>query len=120
MEFESRELDEMIETIGQWIIQDEARPSILNPIRMEQFHFANTILERKTKGTDMKVSTTLHEPFNSMGSICVEGDFLEFGDCKWLGRVIEFASDVEIFPSKDGKIRLVLTFHGLTTPIEKK
>lgn len=117
---ENRELEELIETIGQWIIQDEARPGILNPIRMEQFHFVNTVLERAAKGTDMRVYAILYEPFHSMGSICAEGEILEFGDCKWLGRAIVFASNVEIFPTNNGRIRLTLTFHGLTTPIDRK
>lgn len=46
-----------------------------------------------------------------MGSICVEENDLEFGDCKWLGRTIEFASNVGIFLTNDGKVRLVLAFH---------
>ena len=120
MEFENKEWDELIDSIGRWIIEDETRPSILNPLRMEQFLFANTVLEKMIQDTDMKCSVTMHEPFTSMGSICVEGEELEFCDCKWLGRVIEFASNVEIFPTFDGKVRLVLTFHGLTTLIETK
>lgn len=117
MEFENREL---IESIGRWIIEDETRPSILDPLRMEQLLFASTVLEKMIQDTDMKISVTMHEPFNSMGSICMEGDTLEFSDCKRLGRAIEFSNNVEIFPTNDGKVRLVLTFHGLTTPIEKK
>lgn len=117
MEFENREL---IESIGRWIIEDETRPSILDPLRMEQFLFASTVLEKMIQDTDMKFSVAMHEPFNSMGSICMEGDTLEFNDCKRLGRAIEFSNNVEIFPTNDGKVRLVLTFHGLTTPIEKK
>ena len=120
MEMNNRELDELIDTIGQWIMEDEDRPKILNPFRLAQIRFTHTVLEKMAKGTDMKVSTTLHEPFNSMGSICIEGDFLDFGDCKWLGRAIELASNVEIFPIRDGKIRLVLTFHGLTKPLKTK
>ena len=117
MEFENREL---IESIGRWIIEDETRPSILNPLRMEQFLFASTVLEKMIQDADMKFSVTMHEPFISMGSICMEGDTLEFSDCKRLGRAIEFSNNVEISPTNDGKVRLVLTFHGLTTPIEKK
>ena len=117
MEFENREL---IESIGRWIIEDETRPSILDPLRMEQFLFVSTVLEKMIQDTDMKISVTMHEPFNSMGSICMEGDTLEFSDCKRLGRAIEFSNNLEIFPTNDGKDRLVLTFHGLTTPIEKK
>ena len=120
MEFENRELNELIDSIGRWIIEDETRPSILNPLRMEQFFFANTVLEKMIQDTDMKCSVTMHEPFNSMGSICMEGDALEFSDCKKLGRAIEFADNVEIFSLIDGKVKMALTFHGLTAPIKTK
>lgn len=116
MEFENRELNELIESIGLWIIEGETRPSILNPLRMEQFFFANTVLEKMMQDTDMKFSVTMHEPFNSMGSIYT----LEFSDCKRLGRAIEFADNVEISPLIDGKVKMVLTFHGLTAPIKTK
>ena len=117
MEFENREL---IESIGRWIIEDETRPSILDPLRMEKFLFASTVLEKMIQDTDMKFSVTMHEPFNSMGSICMEGDTLEFTDCKRLGRAIELADNVEIFPLIDGKVKMALTFHGLTAPIKTK
>ena len=120
MKFKNNELDELIDTLGQWILEDEACSQVLNPVRMTQIRFAHTVLENMTKGTDIKISTILHEPFNSMGSIGLVGDSLEFCNCKWLGRAIAFASNVEIFPLNDGKIRMVLTFHGLTTSIETK
>jgi hypothetical protein len=50
----------------------------------------------------------------------MEGDALEFSDCKRLGRAIEFADNVEIFPLIDGKVKMALTFHGLTAPIKTK
>lgn len=120
MEFENKEWDELIDSIGRWIIEDETRPSILNPMRMEQLCFSKAALQKLVNGSNVKVSAAIYEPFNSMGSICVEGENLEFGDCKWLGRVIEFASNAEIFQTSAGKVRMVLTFHGLTTPIETK
>ena len=120
MEFENKELDELLDSIGRWIIEDETRPSILNPLRMEQLCFSKAVLQNMVDGSNMKISAVIHEPFNSMGSICVEGENLEFGDCKWLGRVIELASNVEIFPLIEGKVKMVLTFHGLTAPIKTK
>ena len=120
MKNENMELEELIDSIGQCILEDEVGTSVLNPYGIERIRFSCALLEKMAKCADMKVSTALHEPFNSMGSICVEGNVLEFGDCKWLGRAIEFANNVEIFPVNDGKIRMVLTFHGLTAPIKIK
>jgi len=54
-----------------------------------------------------------------MGSICIEAEQLEFENCRWLARAIRFASNVEVYPLTSGKIRLVLTFHGLLKKLQK-
>lgn len=120
MKFENNELNGLLDTLGQWILDSEACPRILNPIRIAQIHFSDNMLERMAMVTGMRVTTIVHEPYYSMGSIAVEGEALEFSDCKWLGRVIAFASNVEVFPLNNGKIKMVLTFHGLTMPLEVK
>lgn len=114
---EMNEMDALIDIIGQWIIRDEEKPGILNPVRLRQVQFANTVMERLTDGTNMKVTHILHQPFKGMGSVCVEGENLEILDCKWLARAIEFASNAEVYPLSNGKVRLVLTFHGLIKEI---
>ena len=120
MEMNNRELEELIDILGQRIMEDETHPRILNPFRMAQVFYAHTVLEKMTEGTGIKVSAALHEPFNSMGSICMEGDTLEFSNCQWLGSAIVFSDNMEIFPLVDGKIKMVLTFHGLTSSAETK
>jgi len=67
----------------------------------------------------MQISHEIHEPFSSMGSICIEAEQLEFENCRWLARAIRFASNVEVYPLTSGKIRLVLTFHGLLKKLQK-
>ncbi|MBR1972019.1 MAG: hypothetical protein IKA16_01125 [Oscillospiraceae bacterium] len=119
MKFEYSKQDELIENIGRRIVADELQPSILNPLRIQQMAFSNTVLEKLTYGTDMKISAATHKPFKSMGSICIEGDCLEFTDCKWLSRAIQFASNVEVYTTLNGKIKFVLTFHSLTNKIPK-
>lgn len=110
---EARELDELIDSIGEWILEDEMKPGVLNPLRVQQMRFSHSVMEKLARGSGMRVTYTMHEPFTSMGSITVEGDHLEFSDCKWLGRAMEFASNVEVYPLAEGGVRLVLTFHRL-------
>jgi len=111
--YEAQELDELIESISQWILEDEMKPGILNPPRVQQMRFSHSVMKRLTTGSAMQVTYTMHDPFPSMGSITVEGDHLAFSDCKWLGRALEFASNVEVYPLSNGGVRMVLTFHGL-------
>jgi len=114
---EARDLDELIDSIGEWILEDEMKPGILNPLRVQQMRFSHSVMKNLTRDSKMQVTYTMHEPFTSMGSITVEGDHLEFSDCKWLGRAIEFASNVEVYPLAEGGVRLVLTFHRLVSRV---
>lgn len=115
---ELNELDELIETLGRWIMEDEAKIGVLNPMWFKRFQFAHGVIKQLTEGTDMKVTYAVHQPFREMGYICVEAESLEFLNCKWLARAIEFATNVEVYPMSNGMVRLVLTFHGLVKGIE--
>lgn len=111
------ELDELIECIGQWILEDEQQPSALQPIRLQMMNFSYSILKHIAKENGMTISYELHKPFQSMGSIFLEGEDLVFLQCKQLSRAISFADNVDAFPLTNGKIRFVLTFHGLTKKV---
>ncbi len=111
------ELDELIDCIGQWILEDEQQPSTLQPLRLQMMNFSYRILKRIAEENGMTVSYELHKPFQSMGSICLEGEDMVFLQCKQLARAISFADNLNVFPLTNGKIRIVLTFHGLTKKI---
>lgn len=111
-------LDNVVVTVGEAIIVDENKPAVLNPIKIQQMQFAYGVLKYLTKDTDAKLTYALNEPFKSMGSISVEGMNLTFTNAEWVARACEFASNTEIYPLANGKVRMTLTFHGLVRPIE--
>ena len=115
---ESRnELNELIDCIGQWILEDEQQPSTLQPLRLQMMNFSYSILKRIAAENGMTVSYELHKPFQSMGRSCLEGEDLVFLHCKQLARAISLADNVDVFPLTNGRVRFVLTFHGLTKRI---
>lgn len=111
------ELDELIDLIGQWILEDEQQPCTLEPLRLQMMNFSYSILKHIADENGMTVSYELHKPFQSMGSIFLEGEDLVFLQCKQLATAISFADNVDVFPLTNGRIRFVLTFHGLTKKI---
>lgn len=111
-------IDNVVVTIGEAAMVDEAKPSILNPIKIQQMQFAYGVLKYLTKETDAKLTYLLNEPFKSMGSISIEGKSLSFTNSEWFARAAEFASNTEVYPLTNGKVRMTLTFHGLVRPIE--
>lgn len=115
----SSELEALLDCLGQWIVEDEQQPGIINPVRYQQFQLTYNVLQKLLTGTDMKIAYEKHEPFNSMGSITIEGDQLEFANCRWLPRAVGFADNLEVYPLASGKVRMVLTFHGMVRKIIK-
>ena len=108
----------VVVTVGEAIAVDESKPAVLNPIKIQQMQFSYGVIKYLTQNTDAKMSYALNEPFKSMGSISVEGKNLAFTNSEWFARACEFASNTEVYPLTNGKVRLTLTFHGLVRPVE--
>lgn len=115
-----KEFDAILNAVQDEIEADERNVTILNALRMKQFQFAYACLRYITQEDEtISVTYKLCEPFKTMGSVTVEGEeSLEFYNSKYLARAIEFASNVEVYPLANGCVRMTLTFHGLTKPIE--
>lgn len=110
-------LDGIVASVGEAIMADEEGTSILSPIKIQQMQFAYGVLKYLIKGTGAKITYALNEPFKSMGSISVEGKNLSFTNAEWFARSAEFASNTEIYPLANGKVRMTMTFHGLVRQI---
>ena len=106
-------LDNVVVTVGEAVMVDESKPAVLNPIKIQQMQFAYGVLKYLTKGTGAKLTYALNEPFKSMGSISVEGKNLTFTNAEWFARAAEFASNTEVYPLTNGKVRMTLTFHSI-------
>lgn len=110
-------LDKMVLTVAEHVSADESRPAIVNPYRMEHLMYVYKLMKYICKGTGATVTKKIHEPFQSMGSVSVAGNVVEFGKMSWFMRAIQVASNFEVYPKTDGTVCMTFTFHGLTTPI---
>lgn len=111
-------LDSIVLAIGEIAEEEDAKTAVLSEIKLQQIRFTYSVLRYLTKDKAVKLTYKLHEPFKSMGSVSVEGEDLSFTNAEWFARAAEFASNVDIYPLVNGKVRITFTFHGLTTPIE--
>lgn len=116
------EVEEMLDALAlataEEIEKDESRTSVINPLRMRQMAFTYKALKRMMRGSRVKVSYKLHEPYQSMGSVSVVGSDIALGNPKWFLKAVEFASNFEVYPKTDGTVCMTFTFHNLTIPIE--
>ena len=111
-------MDEIVESLRPDIEADKSRTVLLNAARMTQLEFTYLVMRRLTQGRDVSVTYKLYEPFRTMVSVSVEGKSIEFDSPEWFARAAEFASNTDVYPLADNKVRLTFTFHGLTAPIE--
>lgn len=111
-------IDNIISTVGESIVNDEQRTSIINPIKLQQIQFAYKTLRYMIRGSGAKVTYKLHEPFNSVGYVSIAGKMINIKRPEWFVKVAEYASNFEVYPKTDGTIQANFTFLGLTKPIE--
>lgn len=111
-------LDKIIANIGGRIAVEENKRTVSNELRLRQMEFTYAALKYITKDEDVQISYKLYEPFQTMGSITIEGETFEFDDTEWFARASEFASNIEVYPLTSGKVRMTFTFHGIRTSIE--
>ena len=111
------ELDEqtqaIIEAIGTAIEEEEAEPQVLHVPRLLQVMRAYRQLQA-IAWESWQVTCSLHEPYTSMGVISVEATEFTFEQMAKLHRILEHASNVEIYPLVNGNLRMNITFHGIT------
>ena len=115
---EDRSADEVILALGKMLAAHDARPAVLNLRRFQEMKQCYELIENLllTPGTD--ISYRLHEPLKSMGSISLEANNFIFKEPEYLKMASLIASDMEVYPLANGKLRMTFGFSGLTTPIE--
>ena len=114
---ENFELDDKMEAIiasvGEVIAAEESKPQMINPPRIMQMHQAYRAVISMAE-SEWKVKYSLHFPCVSMGTISVEAEDFIFEKLGMLQQVLKDASNIEIYPLTNGKLKMNITFHGIT------
>ena len=104
--------EDLLKAIGDIISREESLPMVDDITR--------TDLIKKTYGIltdtvcDAKITMHLHEPFNSMGYISIEGKNYSINNPKLFALICKSASNIEIYPQTDGKVVTNIAFHGIS------
>lgn len=115
---EDQRADEAVLALGEMLAAYDARPAVLNLRRFQEMKQCYAFIQKQllTPGTD--ISYRLHEPLKSMGSISLEADNFIFKEPEFLKLASLMASNLEVYPLVNGKLRMTFGFSELTTPIE--
>ena len=111
-------LDSIVESIGEQLLEEDEQPKMLNFAQMDRIRFCHAVMKALTVNMDARVTYKLQKPFKSMGSVTVECKEFACNNALWFSRMAEFADNTEIYPLTDGNIRMTMTFHNLTVPVE--
>lgn len=103
-------------------IGDSTTVFVVDPQRFEAMKFAYLSIKRALRESDCRAKVTCgqSELAPDVGSVDVEGKEIEvFGirNLEWFCRAAEFANNTEVYPLKNGKVRLTLGFNRLLIPI---
>lgn len=110
--------DEIIASLGEIVMADQAVPSIVNFQRYKQIVFAHKALEKLLANEDVVIDCDLHKPFHSAGVISIIGDSFTFYNIKIFTKICELASNIDVYTRADDKVVMDLTFHGLTKKVQ--
>ncbi len=118
--FNEQEFEKILEVMRKAEKASENSVAVLSAPRMEAIDFCERVCKMIfAEAEDVKVTTTLHKPYRSMGNVTVEGpEIIVSGKhMEWFCRAAEFADNTEIYCQTNGMTKLVFTFHGLTQRI---
>lgn len=91
--------------------------SVVVPEKVKAVGLAADMVGDAVSGDDVKVTHEIHSPFPSMGSVSVEGEKIIIDKPELFVRAAMMATNLDMYDQTNGKIRIDLTFHGLTRRI---
>lgn len=112
------ELNELFEKFCEYA-KDKLKPkdgdvSILDPEGMKKFASVYNAIQAISKGSHVKMTYGINEPFVGSGFIRIEGKNIVLKNTKVFTRAAKLASNFEVYPLVNGNVRMAFTFDGLT------
>ena len=71
-------------------------------------------------GDKVKITNSLPDISNGFAEVVVEGTSLEIFFTDVFQRAIKLANNFEVYPLKNGKVRMAFGFYGLKTKVEEE
>lgn len=110
-------LDDIVLAVAEKAAYDNSKTSVVVPTKLKLISESYKLLKYMF-GSGVKVTYTLHKPYNSVGYITIEGKHINVKKPSSFIAIVEAASNFEVFITLHGKIVMNLTYHGLTQAIE--
>lgn len=111
-------INEALLSLVEDVERDEERASITNYNTLKTMQISYRALLGMLDEKNVKITYTLHKPYISMGYISITScSEIMVDDPEVFAVISKLASNIEVIRT-DGIIQIILTYHGLTKPLE--
>lgn len=114
------EIDNVMNALCNMVVESESKLTVVNSSRIKQLELSYKILKYIVKGKKIKITYALHEPFESVGYISIEGRDITFTNTELFLKVAEYASNMDIYPKTNGNVQIDFCFYGLKVSEDKE
>lgn len=112
-------LDALVEIFRD--LPDAEFTKIANLPRLKQLKFCELAIRHVLKKAgcleSCEVTSGYNEFSSSLGFVTVDAPHIDITKMEWFARAAEFATNTEVYPLAENKVRLTFTFHGMTRPV---
>lgn len=110
------EFDAFVESLAE--LRDSTVSVISYPkIQAMKFAYAAILKVLTEAGCDAKVTCQQLELAPDVGTVTVEGKEIDMRNMEWFCRAAEFADNTEVYPLKNGNVRMTFGFNKLLSQI---
>ncbi len=106
-------LDSFCDYISQGLIPKDGDIAVLDPQAMKQFATVYNVVKSSIKNKGVKITYGINEPYVGSGFIRIEGTKIEITNTKVFSKAAKLASNFEVYPLVNGKLRMAFAFSGL-------
>lgn len=111
--------DAALKYIGEMLKKDDVGIYVLNPERCTELYYAFKKVKKVIRGRGCKAKIRLNTPTITMGYIEIEGEELSFLNSTDMIEAMKLASNVDVYPKTNGKIKMDLGFHGINKRVKE-
>jgi len=111
-------VDILLKAVAKEIQIEDNKTQMINPKKIRHLLSVHKFLKSAVRGSGVKVTYKLCEPYKNTGSITINGKNITFNKPEQLIKAINASANFEVYPKTNGTVEMNFTFYGLTVPIE--
>ena len=114
-----KELDNFIIELGSLIKKQEKGTFVTNPECLRRIAFVYKAMRHIVRGSGVKISYELNQPFISSGSVTIIGKRINIENPSLFVKAARLANTFEVYPKTNKTVQLDFGFDGLAKKVSE-